>query len=109
VSASKETTDDDHLVALDLGRVWMHFPPTEGNPKSAGTWTFHPSKENDPASGVDFTTGLGYFPPRMLQCVMPGDDDDGSTVSSSQEYSVGKSSNTSGSASGGEPQGSDAC
>jgi hypothetical protein len=107
-SKTTKTTDDDHLVALDLGSFWMHFPPAE---KSAGTWTFHPPKDNDPTYGADFTTELGYFPPMMLQCIMPGDDDDDddATISSCQEDSDRKSSETSTSTCGGRRQGSDVC
>lgn len=91
-STITEVADSVDLVAIDTGSVWMHFPAAGGDHTRGDTWSFIPAGgKNDPNHGPDFESGLRYFPPMMLQCVMPGDDDDGETVDSNQEDS-GKSS-----------------
>jgi hypothetical protein len=95
VSKASKTTDADDLAALEAGSVWMHFPAAGGDHTRGDTWSFiPPGGRRDPNHGPDFESGLRYFPPMMLQCVMPGDDDDNTTVYSDQEDSAGKSSNT---------------
>lgn len=106
-NASHTAVMDEGLTEVEEGSVWMHFPDPDGNPRRRGTWTFMPPKGlTDPDYGPDFSSGLIYTPPFMLQCILPGDEfeDDETTAVSHQGTSGRKKSTASGRTSKGRPQ-----
>jgi hypothetical protein len=78
----------------------MHFPDPDVESRRRGTWTFIPPKGwTDPEYGPDFSSGLIYTPPFMLQCILPGDEEAGDkpTTVSQQAIAGSKKSTASGS------------